>query len=224
MTSRSRKSLSRIFKKAAKAVALCIVAPAALYAAFLLTFYNASRGEKLTPGETALVEGIFGSDINAGKIRKHHKDSDHFTHFLHNKRGTVMPFTSHIDFFGEDAHAPDYSAAGIDLYGLFIHESTHAFQNQNGMNWKKVGKYGYELTPEKKFGDYGVEEQADIIEDYAKKFLHPAQAESRHCKGDSTAFYQSLKKVVEDRFPAAQKSRMNRGLTVPLFTSALRVK
>jgi hypothetical protein len=208
MTSRSYKSLKRIFKKAAQVIALCVLTPVVFYGTFALTFYNQSRGEKLTANETALVESIFGDDINAGKIRKHQKDSDHFTHILRGKKGTVMPFTSHIDFFGKAAHSKDYSQAELHLYSLFVHESTHTFQNQNGMNWKKLGQYGYTLSPDKKFGDYGVEEQADIIEDYAVRFLHPAHAPSRHCHGDPAAFYEQLKKVVEDRFPAAQKTRM----------------
>ena len=74
----------------------------------------------------------------------------------------------------------DYSKAGVGLQAFFIHEMTHVWQYQNNILRVKLsailgqirhfGNYGkmYEYTLEegKNLIDYGIEQQAAIVEDY----------------------------------------------------------
>jgi hypothetical protein len=203
MAEKRKKSLVKAFAKAVGALALTV---ALGYGAFVGVFY-AGRGERLTDGEAKIVKSIFGNEIDASKMCKHFKDNSDFTHFMPRTDGTVLPFISHIDFFGKDAVSSDFSSADPRLYGLFVHESTHVWQNQS-WSWsaKKAGVYEYTLTPGARFADFGMEQQADIIRDYALRFLN---AEGRRNATAATAEQDSmLQKVVEDRFPAAKATRL----------------
>ena len=64
------------------------------------------------------------------------------------------------------------------MQGLFIHEMTHVWQHQHGVNVLLVGayqqakqflvgdQYDYHLAPGKMFKDFNIEQQGDIIRDY----------------------------------------------------------
>jgi hypothetical protein len=69
----------------------------------------------------------------------------------------------------------DFSDAPLYLQGLVIHELTHVWQHQQGINlvlrrgpW---ARYDYlPLKPGKRFTDYGFEQQAEIVRDaYVKR-------------------------------------------------------
>lgn len=202
MAEKRKKSLFRIF---GKAVAGLTLGASILYGGFVGVFY-AGRGDRLTEGEAALVTSIFGDEIDASKIRKHFKNDNHITHLFSSKAGTVLPLISHIDIFGPYVSSKDYSREGENLYGFFAHEATHVWQNQNwAWTTKAMRVYEYELKPESKFSDFGGEQQAEIIEAYAQRFLHPQGR--RDATADTAAFDAMLQKVVEDRFPQAQKTR-----------------
>lgn len=198
--------LMRAFRKAT----LGLLLTATLGYGALLGSYH-GRGTALTTGETEMVDNIFGPEVNTGKIKKHFKDKSHITHLLPGKVGTVLPPHSHIDFFGAEVHAADYSKEGARLAGLFIHEATHVWQNQN-RNWRldklhKCRVYSYTLQPGNTFRDFGVEQQAEMIEDYYKTFLHK---DGRGRKGEAlTANDSLLMKVVETRFPRAKETRLS---------------
>ena len=199
-------TLMRAFRKAT----LGLLLTATLGYSVMLASYK-GRGDKLTKGETEMVESIFGDEINTANIRKHFKDKSHITHVLPGKVGTVLPPHSHIDFFGKDVHSADYSGDDSRRAGLFIHETTHVWQNQNH-NWRldklhKCRVYDYTLKPTSTFRDFGVEQQAEIIEDYYKTWLHKDGAAR---KGKTlTANDSLLLKVVETRFPRAKKTRLS---------------
>lgn len=200
------KSLMRIFRKAA----LGFLLTATLGYSALLASYKGT-GETLTKGETALVEGIFGNEIDASKIRKHFKNKGHITHVLPSKTGTVLPPHSHIDFFGAAARSDDFSCDSVYETGLFIHEVTHVWQNQN-MVWSldklhKCRTYDYTLKPTSTFRDFAVEQQASIIEDYVETWIHK---DSPAMRGETLVRRDSLLlNVVEARFPKAKKTRLS---------------
>lgn len=201
-----KKSLMRSFRKAV----LGLLLTATLGYSALLASYT-GKGEALTKGETELVEGIFGDEVNTSKIRKHFKNNGHITHVLPSKTGTVLPPHSHIDFFGPYARSDDFSCDSTSATGLFIHEVTHVWQNQN-MAWSldklhKCRTYDYTLKPASTFRDFGVEQQASIIEDYVEAWIHK---DSRAQKGEAMTRNDSLLlKVVETRFPTAKKTRLS---------------
>ena len=66
--------------------------------------------------------------------------------------------------------AEDYSATSFSLQALFIHEMTHVWQHQQGIDVKTRGTfertYDYTFTPGKCFEDYLIEQQGTIVEDY----------------------------------------------------------
>jgi hypothetical protein len=203
MAEKPRRSLIKCFAKAVAGLALGV---SLAYGGFIGAFY-AGRGEKLTSGEQAVVRSIFGDEIDASKIRKHFKDNADITHLMKHTDGTVLPFISHIDFFGKNVASADYSQADPNLYGLFVHESTHCWQNQNwAWTAKNAGIYTYELKPESRFADFGMEQQADIIRDYAMRFLNVEGR--RHASAATQDRDAMLQRVVENRFPQAQKTRM----------------
>lgn len=199
-----RLSIKNLFRNAALGVAAVTVAP--LYGAFLAAFYP-GRGQKLTPGEKQFVESIFGDRIKADKIRKHFKKPSHPTHLLRGKRGTVLPPTSHIDFFGAPVWSKDYSREDIKLFGFFIHEVTHVWQNQNRA-WKlhDLRNYEYTLKEDSKFTDFGPEQQAEIIEAYAMRWLH--RDGQTLAKPETATHDARLIDVVETQFPRARETRL----------------
>jgi hypothetical protein len=69
---------------------------------------------------------------------------------------------------------------------------------------RAFGVYAYTLDARSSWRDFGVEQQADIIEDYSKRWLYPRNLHLRHTRQDGL-----LARVVEDRFPEAQHTRLN---------------
>lgn len=196
-----KKSLTRKFTMAV----LGLTATAAcLYGAWFGAFY-AGRGEPLTPRETSAVTAIFGDEIDAGAIRKHERTEGSATHIFRWVDGMVPPPFSHIDFFGDNAHARDYAREDARLFSLFMHEVTHTWQGQNfNFSRHNVGQYAYTLSAGARFSDFGTEQQADIISDYASTFLHQSNIGRERSPQDIL-----LRDIVENRFPGARQTRLS---------------
>lgn len=203
MTERKPKKKTSLARKFMKAVLGTVAGAALAYGAWFGAFY-AGRGEKLTAGETQVVESIFGDQLDASKIRKHFKEENHFTHVLKDKRGVVPPPFSHIDFFGRENWSADFSREDKNDFGFFLHEVTHTWQGQNlKFSMKNPGVYDYAIPDTlAKFSDFGTEQQADIIEDYAKRWIHAEGVKEARTAQDTL-----LMKVVERQFPRAAYTR-----------------
>lgn len=201
MAERQKGSLIRKFATAAaKTVAIVAIA----YGAWFGAFY-AGRGKKLSTSETQAVENIFGDQLDASRIRKHFRDAGSITHVMGNTRGMVMPPFSHIDFFGPDACSNDFSKEGQDKFGLFMHEVTHTWQGQNlKFSAKAFRRYDYDymLTKTSGFCDFGTEQQAEIVEEYAKRWIHPDGMKQARTAHDTLVM-----NVIEKQFPRAQRTR-----------------
>ena len=205
-----RGALIRRFARAAAKVVVTLVAAASLaYGGYLHTNY-AGKGEPLTPAETALVEGVFGDEIDATKIRKHFRETSvAFRLAPKTTAGMVLPPLSHIDFYGEKNKSADYAQDSAALADLFMHEVTHVWQNQN-WRWSlhhldKVRKYDYTLNDRSRFDNFALEQKAEIIGDYTRIWLHP-QGKVQSGK-EPTAEDLMLRDVVEARFPRARETR-----------------
>lgn len=161
-----------------------------------------ARSAPLTAGEAALVKSIFADQLDTSVVQKY---------FLGYSRDIIpdtaaeVPDGRTIKFYGALNHSLDYSQEGLALYGAFLHEMTHIWQNQQNI----IGHcttYEYVLAPTYRFIDYCREQQADIIQDYARRFLHP----------DRRSFWikntpendQLLKNIVEEQFPQARLARL----------------
>ncbi len=190
--------------------------------------YPSHPGVPLTAGEAALLKSIFGDGIETEDIRKHFSEKEKPGGIV----GYVIPAQTFgvdcIKFYGAQYAADDYSQTGdIFKYATFIHEMTHIWQNQqrslgntvhdNQINNNQI--YAYQLTPDTDFNQLGDEQQAKIIEDYARQFLYlkrlPAQQGDTYLPSytqdaNNTAQHSLalLQKVVEDAFPQARITRM----------------
>ena len=117
----------------------------------------------LTGAERALAAAMFGSTIDLDPVRVRRRKW-----WPLQPRGTVMAPRGHIHFhplsacycdcFGEEA------AAG---QGLFLHEMTHIWQHQHGINLllrrHPFCRYDYVFEPGRPFRRYGIEQQAEIV-------------------------------------------------------------
>jgi len=172
--------------------------------------YPCPVGKPLTTGEVALIKGIFGNEINTDIVRKYLYPEER-----PGVPGKVIPAqtfgTDSIKFYGPRYISADYSQTdNIFNFGSFVHEMTHIWQNQTSAPHTDDINYDYTLTPQSVFSDFGQEEQASIIEDYARQFLYSGKNPSprRSFGKDDPRTLPLLKKLVEDNFPQAQKTRL----------------
>ncbi|WAC48419.1 hypothetical protein OVA03_00355 [Asticcacaulis sp. SL142] len=79
---------------------------------------------------------------------------------------------------------PDDLSAKPELIGLLAHELTHVWQYQSGMNifkymFRERGRYKYKILPDQPFKKYGYEQQAAMVEDWAR-LNHRCMARYNH--------------------------------------------
>ena len=215
-----RGGLSRAFGKAAKWTLRTLAIVPVAYAALVYALHI-DGGRKLTPGERQMVYDFFGDKIDTAEIRIFNRKAGHPSQQLANfilggnKHGIVYPFVfSYVDMCGEKYHADDYSNSGSDLRGFIMHEFMHIRQNQS--DWascvRHPSRYGYVLVKGKDFKKYGEDEQADMVQDYERRFLCPDQqykATEATVQGDG--FDDKLKETIEKEFPEARKTRLRLG-------------
>lgn len=201
MAFKRMKKLAKIF---AKAVAGVLLTGGVAYAGLHGIAY-AGKGEPLTPGEAQAVQQIFGDQIDTDRIRKHFKEQDDPTHFFRKYQGTVLPPFSHIDFFTPSAWSDDYSKDRRHMYGFFLHEATHVWQGQHlRFSHHAIGRYDYQLIEGARFAQFGTEQQAELVEHYAERWIHPDGRKLAKTDEDRI-----LRDVVERQFPQAKITREN---------------
>lgn len=127
----------------------------------------------LTPGEIALARRIFAGKIDYAEVRIHYR---HFV-FWQGANYIIAP-NGHIYLGRNLRHYTDFSRADVRTQGLFIHEMTHVWQHQCGVNVLLRGaleqamhflgfdQYRYRLEPGKALTAYKLEQQGDILRDY----------------------------------------------------------
>jgi hypothetical protein len=117
----------------------------------------------LTSAERALASAMFGDAINLAtvKIRKR-------KWWPFQPRKTVMAPRGHIHFHpAGQSHCDCFGEGTLAGQGLFLHEMTHVWQHQSGMNLllrrHPFCRYDYAFEPGKPFARYGIEQQAEIV-------------------------------------------------------------
>jgi hypothetical protein len=179
------------------------------------TLFPSHSEASFTDGEKAFVESIFGEKVKTGRVKKY------FSSVHHDKGKAQTIGREKIKFYGDEYGSADYSRADIYKFGLFIHEMAHIWQNQHALSNCYQGlrhldinqEYHYQLSPQSRFKDFGKEQQAAIIEDYARQFLYRGSDAPRErtrwlIGGANEGSLMLLQKVVEDKFPAARKTRL----------------
>ena len=150
---------------------------------------------KLTPGEIAMCRPIFKDSIYYSEVNVHKED---WLPFGIQNKDTIMTPNGEL-YCPKGKFQEDFSKLGAqdnDAKGVFMHEMTHVWQWQRGyrrrlkakgflyglISWSsKFGSkwvYGYDPQADKnkKFSDFNMEQQGDIIEHYFRaKYLSDAQ-------------------------------------------------
>jgi hypothetical protein len=119
----------------------------------------------LTNGEIGLAKSIFGTAIDYSRVRLIKGKWWPFQ-----PRNAAMAPMGDIYFHPENGGwSEDFSQEPLHRQGFFIHEMTHVWQAQKAgrlyllMMRHPFCRYSYELVPEKPFGRYGIEQQAEIV-------------------------------------------------------------
>lgn len=123
-------------------------------------------GRALTADEVVLAQSVFGDGIDYSQVRVLQEKYV----FFQPDNITMAP-DGNIYFHPDSkAYSSNFGRAGLGLQGHFIHEMTHVWQHQNGINVVFNGifqrNYNYSLTPRKSFTSYGIEQQGNIVRDY----------------------------------------------------------
>ncbi|TAL28335.1 MAG: hypothetical protein EPN97_14825 [Alphaproteobacteria bacterium] len=174
----------------------------------------------LTTGEEALLRAIFGTALNTTGLKQSFHPESYKDIVGSASSGAAA------EYWGPSQKSADFSKErDADRFGTFIHENLHVWQFQT--RWRYSPRfeedeiedpkdpekaYRYPLDAKFKFTDYGVEQQAAIIEDYARYYLHPGKTLWYLPKvygwgAPLQARLPLLQKVVENQFPSAKAAR-----------------
>ena len=108
---------------------------------------------------------MFGKAIDYGRVRIIRRKWAFFQ-----PRETVMAPCGNIHFHPAGSRwRADFAFGDFADQGLFLHEMTHVWQAQKGGRFylplmrHPFCRYRFELIPGKRFRDYGIEQQAEIV-------------------------------------------------------------
>jgi hypothetical protein len=117
----------------------------------------------LTAAEHKLAQSVFGGAIDYDRVRL---CNDKWVFFQ--PRRVVMAPRGHIHFHPKGTlYCADFCGESVTTQGLFIHEMTHVWQHQKGINLilrrHPFCRYDYTLKPGWRLDRYGLEQQAEIV-------------------------------------------------------------
>lgn len=155
------------------------------------------KGESrpMTSGERAIAWTIFRGSIEYSKVRVHNE-----TYLPFGLQTKDMAMTPDGElYFHPDDYLADFSTADHDIMRWFMHEMTHVWQYQLG--YPVLGRgairigldYKYELSKEKRLGNFNMEAQGDLLADYyALKYLLNWEVMIRGEYRDSLNLYEEV--------------------------------
>jgi len=165
------------------------------------------KKRSLTSGEITLAKKMFGTAIDYSKVTLTDKKYAFFQ-----PKGTAMAPNGNLYMYG--CYHDDYSKKSNVTKSFFIHEMTHVWQFQNKIlnpvvaaielnlkhRFNYNASYNYLLDKKKDLVDYGMEEQAAIVQEYFL-FLNKEASYSRHCNNEcSDSEKEELYKAVLAKF------------------------
>lgn len=160
----------------------------------------------LTNNERALVLGIFGDQI----AYVHQMTVDQRRECSKDDYAASVDYNNKTEFkaWGKTYHERDYTQGSLFNFGTFVHETTHEWQHQKEYQHTagRGKEYDYPIdTSQWSFRHYYSEQQGAIMEDYVRYFLrHDRDTRHLHRTEENLA---GLKKIVEDQFPTAKRTR-----------------
>lgn len=164
---------------------------------------------ELTPAEAQWMKSFFGEEIRPQQVK--------LILFPYSTKGAVASVWNGYseNFWGKEMHATDYTTASAYLFGTFVHETTHIWQNQTNDKYtpdRELRHYRYWVDTKSEYTTFSVEQQAAMVEDYALYFLHPSKQPSymqqTYNKSEIPGRMEMLKKVIEAQFPGARQMRL----------------
>lgn len=118
---------------------------------------------KLSPGERALAAEMFGETVRTERVRL-------FALPVWNR---AFVAGAGLIVWPARTARQDFSTAPLDEQAVFVHEMTHVWQAQRGVNLLlaklRAGDgaqaYAYRISANRDFADYNIEQQAMIVQD-----------------------------------------------------------
>lgn len=136
---------------------------------FIKYKFTQQYARPLTANEQAMAKSVFGESLDVSTIQLK-------TAWWVLKGYAVAP-NGNVYFHKADWQ-DDFALQSLGKRAWLIHELTHAWQVQQGMAvfWRALvnRRYAYNFNPNKSFFDYGVEQQAKMVEDY---YIHREKAQ-----------------------------------------------
>ncbi len=133
-----------------------------------------SKTRALTSGEIRLAQSVFQDSVDYARVKVH---TAKYIFFQPDNSGMTPNGEMYI---AGTAYTDDYALGDVESQCFFIHEMAHVWQYQNrilrvktsavwetlrhGFRYERA--YLYTLQPDKDLRDYGLEQQAAIIEDF----------------------------------------------------------
>ncbi len=134
----------------------------------------------LTQGETNMARSVFGDSIDYNKVHVYN-GAPKIAGILRLSHTGLEAITPNGDIYivEKDAQLGDLSEASPAKRKMLIHEMTHVWQHQHGVNVEKDGiilfiksgfnydkAYAYDINGNLKFESLNIEQQAHMVEDY----------------------------------------------------------
>ena len=134
----------------------------------------------LTRGETDMAKTIFGNDIDYNKVHIYNGAPEVAGIFRLSETG-LAAITPNGDIYivDKDAQVSDLSKASAAKRRMLIHEMTHVWQHQHGVDvereavvlyfkssFKYNDCYAYNVDGQLQFKSMNIEQQAHMVEDY----------------------------------------------------------
>lgn len=132
-------------------------------------------GRPLTPGERALLAPLYRNSIDYDAVRIARGRA-----FPLQGRSTVVTLRR-VVYAPRAVYSDDFYRGGPDQQALLVHEMAHVWQYESGMRviagalraFAASGglyqrAYRYRLAPGRDLLDYGIEQQASILEHYSQ--------------------------------------------------------
>ena len=145
--------------------------------AYLGGVFGAAPERGLTPGEVALLPPAFARVLPLGDIRLVGRAHNPFA------LGKILVRGRRI--FWPDVPG-DMASSGVGLQGLLAHELAHVWQYETGRlsaagYLRRPANWVYRYIPGEPFDTYGIEAQADIIQDWwrMRRGLRPVRWNER---------------------------------------------
>lgn len=131
---------------------------------FLNIMTGITQSRYLTAGEQALVQSVFNDQLDLC--------SPQIMASRWVIKGYAISPNGNV-YFNPADYLPDFSATSLGKQAWFIHEMTHVWQVQQGMRLIRRAvfdrRYQYLLEEGKSFFAYGIEQQAQMVQDYFLK-------------------------------------------------------